>query len=139
MPRGISLAQAAERLEAAGINFGDRYEAGTRGKGDEWFEGASGAQQNWEQGVTRAAQEDAFSKGVRDAGAGAYDEGVRTKGVTNWPTGMGVAGPKYMRKTERFQRLWDSPLPTPRGARRSPANVKRMEENRQRFIETAGS
>ncbi len=139
MPRGISIQEAAQRLENAGFNFADRYQKGTQGKGGDWFEGASNAQPNWEAGVSRAAAEDRFSKGVRAAGANAYDEGIRIKGVANWPTGMGTAGTKYIRKTQPYQLLWDAALPTPRGAKRSPANVKRMQENVERFQRTKDS
>lgn len=138
MAKGISLEEAARRLESAGTNFADRYEAGTRGKGGAWFSQASSAGKNFEAGIRRAITENKFEKGVREAGAESYEAGVRNKGVTNWPTGMSVAGEKYQRKTEKFSRLWGAALPTPRGARRSPNNLKRMAENVDRFIKAAG-
>lgn len=138
MPRGISLEEAARRLESAGTNFADRYETGTRGKGGAWLERAAASTPNYEAGVKRAITEKKFEKGIREAGAEAYESGVRAKGVMNWPTGMSVAGDKYKRKVAKFARLWGEALPTPRGARRSPANLKRMQENVERFIRAAG-
>lgn len=138
MAKGVSLEEAAKRLEAAGTNFADRYEQGTRGKGGAWLENASKAGKNYDAGVKRAIAENKFESGVRSAGAEAFESGVRNKGVMNWPTGMSVAGEKYQRKTERFARLWNEALPTPRAARRSPQNLKRMQENVERFIRAAG-
>lgn len=134
----VSVEEAANRLEEAGINFADRYAKGVEGAGGKWHSAASKAGKNYEVGVTQAMQRDAFQKGIQEAGASAYDEGVRTKGVTNWPTGMQVAGAKYARKIQKFATLWDAPLATPKGARRSPQNIKRMQENAERFIRVAG-
>jgi len=134
MARGITLEDAAQRLQDAGARLGKRYEEGTRGKGGIWFDRASDSQANWEEGINRAAAENLFEKGVQDAGPEAYNEGVKTKGVANWPRGMRVAGTKYIRKVRPYQTLWDDPLPTPPGPRQSAANLSRMQENIDRFV-----
>lgn len=132
-----SLQEAAARLTEAAPVAARRYQDGTRGKGNDWFTGASNAGDNWSQGVSRAQAEGSFSKGVNEAGAGSYEEGVRNKGVRNYPTGLAASGGKYARKVQKFTSLWDSPLSTPRGPKRSAQNLQRMSENAQRFIELA--
>ena len=133
MAKGISVQEAAERLEEAGIRLSDRYARGASGKGSKWLAGAGRAGQNYQEGISRALAEKSFEKGVQEAGATAYDQGVQLKGVNNWGSGMQTSGDKYVRKTQKFAALWNQPLSTPRGARRSAANAKRMQENVTRF------
>lgn len=133
MAKNISPQEAARRLSSAGFNFADRYQAGVEGKGSEWQRGASAASGNYTAGIQRALAENAFEKGVSRAGASRYDDGVRTKGINNWPTGMQLAEDRYIEGIQPFQGLWDAALPTARGPKGSPANLKRMTENVQRF------
>jgi hypothetical protein len=134
----ISIAEAAQRLVEAGLAMAGRYERGTTGVGGKWFSAASKAEDNFKVGMSAALARGAFGKGIQEAGASSYDEGVRSKGVMNWPTGMQAAGPKYQRKIQKFSGLWGAALPTPRGARGSANNLKRMSENVDRFMKTAG-
>lgn len=133
MAKGISVQEAASRLAEAGIRLSDRYARGASGKGSKWAAGAAKAGTNYQEGISRALAEKKFEKGVSEAGPTAYDQGVQTKGINNWGSGMQVAGDKYARKTQKFAALWNQPLPTPRGARRSAANLKRMQDNVARF------
>ena len=137
MAKGISLQEAANRLTEAGIRLSDRYARGASGKGGRWLQGAGAAQSNYEQGVSASIAAKSYSKGVQGAGASSYDQGVQGKGVANWPTGMQFAGDKYVRKSQKFASLWNAPLATPRGPRRSPSNLKRMQENVDRFQKAA--
>lgn len=133
MARNISPQEAARRLASAGFNFADRYASGVEGKGSEWQRGASAAEGNYTQGIQRALSENAYKKGVDRASSSRYDEGVRTKGVNNWPTGMQLSEDRYIEGVQPYAGLWDAALPTPRGPKGSPANLKRMAENVQRF------
>ncbi len=133
MSKNISVQEAASRLSSAGFNFADRYQSGVEGKGGEWQRGAAAAEGNYQAGIQKALAEKSFGKGVSRAGATRYDDGVRTKGVNNWPTGMQLAEDRYIEGVTPFQGLWDAALPTPRGPKGSPANLKRMTENVQRF------
>ena len=114
MGRGISAQEAASRLSAAGFNNQERYKKGVSGKGSVWASRTTNAEANYNAGVQQAITSKKFAKGVSDAGASGYEQGVTTKGVTNWPTGMQMAGDKYQKKIAKFQTLWDQPLPTPR-------------------------
>jgi len=134
----VTPQEAARRLENAGFSFADRYEQGTQGKGQEWESGARRGEDNYKTGVQRALQEGAFGKGVQRAGASRYEQGVQNKGVNNWPTGMQTAGDRYQEGVQPFTSLWDQELSTKRGARRSSANIQRVQENIQRFIRAAG-
>mgnify|MGYP001618359383 CR=1 FL=1 len=137
MPKGISVQEAAQRLTEAGSRLSDRYTRGATGKGGKWQQGAAAAGQNYQQGVTEAIAQKRFEKGIAAATGAAYDAGVRDKGSINWPQGMALAGDKYVRKTQKFGSLWNQPLSTPRGARRSAANKTRMAENVTRFENAA--
>lgn len=139
MPKGITVQEAAQRLAEAGIRLSDRYQRGASGKGGRWQSATAAAEGNYQQGVTEAIGKKTFSKGVAEAGASAYDQGVSTKGVLNWPTGMQLSGDKYARKVGKFAALWNQPLATPHGSRRSPANRKRIDENIDRFVRAKGA
>ena len=120
------------------MQLGERYRRGASGKGGKWQTGAGAAEQNFQEGIQRALATKAFSKGVSEAGASAYDQGVANKGVNNWGTGLQVSGDKYARKTGKYAALWNQPLATPRGAKRSASNLKRMTDNVARFIAAKG-
>lgn len=139
MGRGISAQDAASRLEQAGFNNQDRYQKGVSGKGSLWSSRTSAAEANWNTGIQEAVAKKKFTKGVAEAGPAGYDQGVTQKGVANWPTGMQQAGGKYQKKVAKFQPLWDQALPTPRANKRSPQNQKRIQENMDRFVRTAGA
>lgn len=134
MPRNISAQEAAKRLSSAGFNFADRYASGVQGKGSAWEQGAKAGANNYQAGIQRALSEGSYSKGVSRAGGSRYDQGVNTKGVNNWPTGMQLAEDRYVEGVQPFTGLWDSALATPRGPKGSPANLKRMQENVDRFM-----
>ena len=129
----ISPQEAAKRLASAGFNFADRYQQGTQNKGAEWARGAAGASANYAAGVQKSLAEGGFAKGVSRAGSSRYDEGVRTKGAANWPTGMQLAENRYIEGVQPFTGLWDAALSTPRGPKGSPANLTRMQDNVKRF------
>ena len=139
MSRNISASEAAARLTQSGFNTQDRYQKGVSGKGSVWASRTGASEANWQAGVQEAISKKKFARGVSEAGASGYEQGVTSKGVANWPTGMQQAGDKYQKKIAKFQPLWDQSLPTPRGARRSPNNMKRIQDNMDRFVRTAGA
>lgn len=138
MPKGISPQEAANRLTSAGIQLGDRYKTGTQGKGSKQVAGALAAVDNFNKGIQEAIAKGSFAKGVQEAGPSAFDQGVLNKGVNNWGTGMQLSGDKYLKKIAKFIPLWNQALATPRGAKRSPNNLKRMTENVDRFVRAKG-
>lgn len=133
MAKNISPQEAAKRLSSAGFNFADRYQQGTQNKGTDWQRGAAAAASNYAAGVQKSLADNAFSKGVQRASASRYDEGVRTKGAANWPTGMQLAENRYVEGVQPFVNLWGAALSTPRGPKGSPANLARMQDNVKRF------
>ena len=133
MAKNISPQEAAKRLASAGFNFADRYQQGTQNKGADWQRGAAGAAGNYAAGIQKSLAEGAFAKGVQRASASRYDEGVRTKGAANWPTGMQLAENRYVEGVQPFTGLWGASLSTPRGPKGSPANMQRMTQNVERF------
>lgn len=137
MASNITVQEAATRLSGAGFANADRYTRGTSGKGSRWAQKTGAAGANYQEGVQRALAEKRFDKGVAAAGPSAYDTGVQQKGAQNWPAGMQLGGDKYARKVAKFAPLWNQELPTPRGSKRSPNNLKRMQENVDRFQKAA--
>lgn len=137
MAKGITVQEAAQRLGQAGFANADRYQRGASGKGSKWAQRAGAAGANYQEGIQRALSEKKFDKGIAAAGPSAYDSGVSTKGVQNWAPGMQLGADKYARKTAKFAPLWNQELPTARGAKRSPNNLKRMQENVDRFQKAA--
>ena len=110
---------------------------GTAGKGTVWEASKNRAKANFSPAMSIALSEDRYGKGLDGASSSDYDQGVRGKGKTNWSTGMQAAEPKYIKKIQKFVPLWSTALPTSGGGRRSPANLQRMSENVQRFIDAA--
>lgn len=139
MARGISASEAASRLEQSGFNNQDRYSKGVSGKGSLWASRTSASETSWQAGVQDAIAKKKFSKGVSDSGPSGYEQAVTSKGVQNWPTGMQQAGSKYQKKIAKFQPLWDQSLPTPRSNKRSPQNLKRIQDNIDRFVRASGN
>ena len=133
MAKNISPQEAAKRLASAGFNFADRYQKGVANKGADWQRGAAAAAPNYAAGVQKALADNRFAKGVQAASASNYDEGVRNKGVNNWPTGMQLAENRYTEGVAPFTSLWNTALGTPRGPKGSPANLQRMTQNVERF------
>ncbi len=135
---GVSLEQAKQRFSEAGFSRSDRYAQGTEGKGQSWNAAKARAKSNYVPAMQEALQADAYGKGLEKSTAADYDRGVRDKGVNNWPVGMQASADKFGDRIQKFTPLWNQALPTTSGPRRSAANMKRMTENVQRFIATAG-
>lgn len=133
-----TLEQAASRFGSAGFERASRYQEGTAGKGAAWESSKARAKVNFAPAMQEALQKDAFGKGLDKAKGSDYDRGVQDKGVTNWGTGMQAGSQKYRERIQPFTNLWGAALPTAKGPRRSPNNLKRMQENVQRFVQTAG-
>lgn len=133
MAKNISPQEAADRLTEAGLRLTDRYSRGTQGKGQKWASGAAASEGNYEAGVQAAISAKRFGKGISAAGGAAYDEGVRNKGTNNWGSGLQMSGSKYIKKIQPYVALWSASLPTPRGAKGSPQNEKRVLDNIKRF------
>ena len=130
-----TLEQAKERFAEAGLTRTDRYQQGTEGKGSVWNSSKERAKVNYAPAMQEALANKSFDKGLDDVDAGDYDRGIREKGVNNWGVNMQASAEKFAEKIGKFVPLWDRPLTTPRGARRSQANMKRMQENVMRFAE----
>lgn len=132
-----TLEQAKARFADAGFSRAGRYEEGAKGKGTVWNAAKARAKTNYTPAMQEALSRDAFGKGLDKANSADYDTGVANKGVQNWPVGMQASSEKYGARSSKFVPLWSASLPTPGGNRRSAANIKRMTENVQRFIDAA--
>ena len=138
MAKNISPQEAAARHADAGLRLSERYRSGATGKGQAWATRAAASENNFKDGISRALSAGSYGKGVGAAGPAAYDEGVRIKGAPNWSGGMQASNAKYLRKIQPFSRLWNEQLSVPRGAKRSQANLQRMQLNAERFQKASG-
>ena len=134
----VSVQVARQRFEDAGFQRADRYEAGTKGKGNEWAASKGRAKVNYTPAMQEVLSKNLYEKGLDRADAGDYDRGIRDKGIANWGTGLQAGGVKWEKRIAKFVALWDQPLKTPGGPKRSANNLKRMAENVQRFIDASG-
>jgi hypothetical protein len=137
MAKGITASDAAQRHSEAGLRLSDRYSKGVTGKGGRWQSGAAGAQKNYNDGIQQSISKGSYAKGVSKAGSSKYDHGVTTKGVRNWGPGMSDSAQAYTTGVSKVAGLWSQALSTPRGPKRSPANLQRMQDNVKRFQDAA--
>ena len=133
-----SLEMAKARFAEAAFSRSDRYAEGTKGKGSKWESSKARAKANFKPAMQEALSNGAYDKGLDSANASTYDQGVRDKGVNNWPVGMQAGADAFGKNVQPFVQLWDAELPTAGGQRRSAQNLKRMSENVARFISAAG-
>ena len=138
MAKGLNVSEAGQRLGEAGFANSARYARGTQGKGGRWVGSASQAEANFKTGMAEFLAKGSLSRSMSEAGAASYDAGVQAKGIQNWGPGMNLGRAKYEKNVQKFASLWNAPLSTPRGAKRSPQNANRMTENMNRFIAAKG-
>ena len=138
MSKGITAQEASQRLAESTSVGSSRYQRGTQGKGGKWVAAASQAGANFKTGMAEFLAKGDLGKAMQEAGGAAYDTGVSQKGVGNYATGVAIGAPKYAAKVQKFAALWNQPLATPRGAKRSAGNLQRMTENARRFQTAAG-
>lgn len=131
----VSSAEAATRFANSGFERSGRYEEGTKGKGQKWDASKARAKINYGPAMQAALADKSYEKGLEKANGSDYEKGVRDKGVANWGVGMSASSDRYQQNIQPFAELWDKDLPTAKGPRRSAANMKRMTENVQRFID----
>ena len=138
MAKGLTVIEAGQRLSESGFANTERYRRGVSGKGSRWVGAASAAEANFKTGMSEFMAKGSLAKAIQDAGSQAYQTGVDTKGVNNWGPGMSLGAPKYQSKVAKYAALWNAPLATPHGAKRSAANQSRMIENKARFEAAKG-
>ena len=134
----VSVQEARKRFEDAGFQRADRYETGAKGKGSAWAAAKARAIVNFAPAMAEVLSRGLFATGLNKADATDYDSGITNKGVANWGTGLQAGGIKWEKRIGKFSSLWSAALPTAGGGRRSAANIKRMNENVQRFVTAAG-
>ena len=138
MSKGITAQEASQRLAESTSVGSSRYQRGTQGKGTKWVGASTQASANFKIGMQDFLAKGDLGKAMQEAGGAAYDTGVSQKGVGNYATGVAIGAPKYATKVQKFAAVWNQPLTTPRGPKRSPANLNRMTENAKRFQSAAG-
>jgi hypothetical protein len=104
------------------------YEAGVRGAGQRWQAGAEAAEDAHKQGTMEALNEGRFLKGIRKAGAAKYQDNAVKLGPQRFVQGVQNASPAYERGVAPFVAAMASASLSPRGARGSAQNARRVQE-----------
>ena len=123
-----SVADSAKKfVNRAGAARGD-YAAGVQGAGARWQAAAAASEDAWKAGTQEAINEGRFSKGVNKAGSARYQENATRLGPDRFVTGVQNAEGSYQRGMQPFVAAMQSANLSPRGARGSPQNARRVQE-----------
>lgn len=115
----------------AGAASGD-YKTGVETAGSDWEQNASAAEDNYKQGVNDSMSRNAFSKGVRRAGAAKYVKNATTLGPQRYQQGVANAKDAWAQGFAPVAQALQSLVLPPKGPKRSPAN-----QNRSNMVQTA--
>lgn len=108
------------------------YKTGVEVAGGDWEANTIAGEDNYKAGVNEAMGRNAFSKGVRKAGASKYTKNASTLGPQRYQTGVANAKDAWAAGFAPVaQVLMGLNLP-PKGPKRSPAN-----QNRSNMVQTA--
>lgn len=123
-----SVAESAKKfVNRASAARGD-FAAGVASAGNRWLEGAAASQDAWKTGTQEAINEGRFERGVRAAGAAKYQDNASKLGPDRFVTGVANSEGAYQRGVAPFVGALQSASLSPRGARGSPQNARRVAE-----------
>jgi hypothetical protein len=123
-----SVADSAKKFVARAGQARNDYAAGVQNAGGRWQEGAAASAQAWVSGTQEAIAENRFEKGVRSAGPAKYQERATKLGPDRFVTGVSASEQEYARKVAPFTSAMASTNLSPRGARGSQQNARRVQE-----------
>ena len=106
----------------------DEYSKGIQSPRRSWAQATSEAEENYNTGVQEAISRGAFGSGVQDAGDQAWKDGAMKKGVSRWPQGVRLGGPKYQSGFAPYHSVIASKTLSPRGPKGDPRNYTRVQE-----------
>jgi hypothetical protein len=88
---------------------------------------AIAAAPNYEEGISSAIADKRFEKGLAKSGKAGWLKGASGKGATNYPAGVRLAEADYQSGVQPYLSALDSITYPPRGPRRSPQNIARVQ------------
>ena len=104
------------------------YQAGVSSPRRSWAQATSEAADSYNAGVAEAQSRNAFENGVNAAGDAAWRSGALQKGVSRWPQGVRLGGPKYQQGFAPYHSVIQGLSLSPRWAKGDPRNYDRVRE-----------
>ncbi len=126
MPAIKPLSQIVDKWSRRASVAGPDYEAGVRQPKQDWATATAEAADRYSQGVQEAIANDAFSKGVEDAGTSRWQQGAVSKGVQRFAPGVNLAKPRYQEKMSKVHAVIQATTLPPPGPRGSDQNIERV-------------
>jgi hypothetical protein len=121
---GVIAEKFAKR---AGAASGD-YATGVSTTQKDQAQLAIGAKDSYAAGVQNGIARGAFEKGLAKAGTAKWKKGVSTKGAPRYQTGVMGSKGDYQAGIEPYISTLKSLTLSPRGPKRSPQNITRVQE-----------
>lgn len=123
-----SSADSAKKFVARAAAASEDYKSGVAGAGQKWQAGAEAAESAWSEGTQQAINEGRFRRGVNKAGSAKYQDNAVKLGPERFRQGVQNAQTSYERGVQPFVAAMQSATLSPRGARTSGANLRRVQE-----------
>jgi hypothetical protein len=122
------LSNIADKWTTVTPGRAQQYKEGVTTPRKSWSQATSDAKANYEAGIQASIANDSFSKGVEAAGDAGWQKGALDKGVTRWPQGVSISGPKYQSGFAPYHAVLSGLTLSPRGAKGDPRNYTRVQE-----------
>lgn len=103
-----------------------QYEQGVTNPVRDYAANAQAANDAWKAGVQGAVQRDSFKRGVAKVGTAKWQERARKLGAQRYGPGVQAAQPDYEAGFAPYREAIASAALPPRGPRRSPQNLQRV-------------
>lgn len=121
-----ALSNIAQKWARVAQQSGPSYEEGVTNPLRDYAAGALAANDAWKSGVQAAVGGDRFASGVRRAGKEKWSRNAIAKGPARFAQGVAIAQPDYESGFAPYREAIASATLPPRGARRSPQNLQRV-------------
>lgn len=126
MPPVKALDLISSKWSRVAAQAGPSYEEGITNPQGDYAAGATAANDAWKAGVTAAVSGNRFTNGVRKAGNAKWQKNSLAKGPARFATGVQIAQPDYAAGFAPYRDAIQATSLPPRGARRSPQNLNRV-------------
>lgn len=123
-----NAAESAKKFVARAQAASADYQAGVQGAGQRWQQGAEASEEAWAEGTRQAISEGRFRRGVARSGAQKYQDNAVRLGPERFRTGVANAEAAYNRGVAPFVSAMSGATLSPRGARGSAQNARRVQE-----------
>ncbi len=122
------LSGIADKWKTVTPGRAGEYKSGVENPRKSWSQSTQDSEANYEAGVQAAITAKRFGAGVAAAGDETWKKGAVEKGVTRWPQGVSISGPKYQAGFAPYHSVLSSLTLSPRGAKGDPRNYTRVQE-----------